>query len=240
MPFTQGRDCHIHPTASVGDGVQIGHSVVIGAGAVLLGPLQIGSNSWIGPYAVLGTPPEILGWSHSGTPEPLDGPGILVGENTVLREMCVVHRGSERTTEIGPNSFLMNRVSVEHDVRLGERTVAAAGVVFAGHVIVGDGCNMGVGSMVHQRRTIGSGAMVGMGSVVVKDVPPFATAAGNPVRLIGANVFGMKRNDHLESDVSAIDSAYSVGQLPDPTTLSASIASMFTQWCETAGKPLVE
>jgi UDP-N-acetylglucosamine acyltransferase len=239
MPFTQGRECRIHPTASIGDGVQIANSVVIGAGAVLLGPLEIGSDCWIGPYTVLGTPPEILGWSHPGAPEPLDGPGISIGENTVLREMCVVHRGSERTTEIGRNSFIMNRVSVEHDVHLGERTVAAAGVVFAGHVTLGDGCNMGVGSMVHQRRTIGSGAMVGMGSVVIRDIPPFATAAGNPVRLLGANAFGMRRDNHLESDVSAIESAYSVGQLPDPASLSSSIASIFTLWREVAGKPLV-
>jgi UDP-N-acetylglucosamine acyltransferase len=43
-------------------------------------------------------------------------------------------------------------------------------------------------ALVHQRRTVGAGAMVGMGSVVTKDVPAGEKWFGNPARFQGENI----------------------------------------------------
>lgn len=40
-------------------------------------------------------------------------------------------------------------------------------------------------------REVGEGAIVGAGSVVIRDVPPWTIAAGNPARSIGARVLAM-------------------------------------------------
>ena len=44
--------------------------------------------------------------------------------------------------------------------------------------------SIGAGAIILPGVTIGSGAMVGAGSVVTRDVPPGATVAGNPARRI--------------------------------------------------------
>lgn len=240
MSTTRGLDCRIHPTAVVGDDVDLGDRVVVGPYAVLLGPLVIGDDCWIGPHATIGTPPEIFGWEHPAVSDPSSGGfGVEIGPGSIIREMCVVHRGSERTTVVGARSFVMNRVSVEHDVQLGEFCVVAAGSTFAGHVTVGAGCNFGMGSVVHQRRLIGPGAMVGMGGVVTKDIPPFATVVGNPVRLHRANSIGMARQGYAERDIAGVIDAYAAGRVPDADMFSASVASAFDEWATAAAKPLL-
>jgi UDP-N-acetylglucosamine acyltransferase len=54
--------------------------------------------------------------------------------------------------------------------------------------------------------------MVGMGSVVTRDIPPFAKAFGNPARVRGVNVVGMTRMGH--SSVSIEELALLYADLP--------------------------
>ncbi len=51
-------------------------------------------------------------------------------------------------------------------------------------VIIGKGCWLGWGAMVTPGTKIGDGAIVAMGSVVVKDVPDGAIIGGNPAKVI--------------------------------------------------------
>lgn len=235
-----GQDCRIHDTAVIGDGVTIGNRVTIGPFAVLTGPLEIGDDCWIGAHTVLGSPPEILGYEHfTSYEDPSGGFGILIGSGTVIRELTAVHKGSERHTIIGANSFIMNRISVAHDCQLGENTIAAPAVTFGGHVTLGPGCNMGMNSTIHQRRVMGAGSMVGMGGIATKDIPPFATVVGNPAVLHSANKVGMSRKGYGDADIDAVSTAYAAGRLPDPETLDEKTAAAFSWWLELAGKPLV-
>ncbi|MGN7135387.1 DapH/DapD/GlmU-related protein [Rhodococcoides corynebacterioides] len=240
MSTTRGRDCRIHDTAVVGDGVTIGDRVTIGPFVVVTGPVTIGDDCWIGAQVVLGAPPEILGADHfADYEEPSDGTGIVIGPGTVIRELTAVHQGSVRPTVIGENSFVMNRISVGHDVQLGANTIAAPGVTFGGHVTLGPGCNMGMNSTIHQHRVMGAGAMVGMGGIATKDVPPFATVTGNPARLHAANTVGMSRKGYEQSDIDVVAAAYTDGRLPSADALTTATADHFTWWRELSTKPLV-
>ena len=49
---------------------------------------------------------------------------------------------------------------------------------------VEQGAHLGAGSTVLQEVTIGREALVGIGSVVTRDVPPRVVAFGNPCRVI--------------------------------------------------------
>lgn len=46
------------------------------------------------------------------------------------------------------------------------------------------GCVIGMGSIIMPGVTIGEGAIIGAGSVVVKDIPPWSIAVGNPCKII--------------------------------------------------------
>ena len=76
---------------------------------------------------------------------------------------------------------------VEHDCVIGDFVTFAPGVHCNGNVHIGDHAYVGTGAMIRQGTAdkpmrIGAGAVIGMGAVVTKDVPPGATVVGNPAR----------------------------------------------------------
>lgn len=229
---------HIHPSAVVGDGVRLGEGVTIGPGAVVLGPTVIGDGCWIGPGCVIGTPPEISSLPHNRAWDgELDHHGVEIGPRTVVRELSTIHQGSYRPTKIGADCWILNRVYVAHDCQVGDRVTLSAGTSVGGHVLIGAGVNVGMNAVVHQRRVIGPGAMVGMGSSVTRDVPPYAMAYGSPVRLHGANTVGMQRAGVDAVDVDALAAEYSRGTVP--ALSSGALAEAFSWWSAARpGKPL--
>ena len=53
-----------------------------------------------------------------------------------------------------------------------------------GDTVLGDACWLGMRSMLMPGITVGEGAIIAAGSVVTKDVPPYAIVGGNPAKLI--------------------------------------------------------
>ncbi len=53
------------------------------------------------------------------------------------------------------------------------------------HTLVREGATIGAQATIGPGLTIGRFAMVGMGSVVTRDVPDFGVVIGNPARLVG-------------------------------------------------------
>ncbi len=53
-----------------------------------------------------------------------------------------------------------------------------------GDIVVGHDVWFGYHSLILPGRTIGHGAIIGAGTVVTKDVPPYAVVAGNPGRVV--------------------------------------------------------
>lgn len=203
----------IHPSAVIGDGVELGTGVAIGPHAVVLGPARVGDRCWIGPGVVIGTPPEVSSLHQSrGWDGELDHAGVEIGEDTVVRELSTIHQGSARTTSVGARCWLLNRCYVAHDVQVGDDVTLSAGVSVGGHVRIGRRANLGMNASVHQRRLVGPGVMVGMGAVVTRDLPPFALAYGSPAHVRGVNAVGLQRAGHDPSLTEALAGAYADGR----------------------------
>ena len=194
----------IHPTAVIGDEVELGDGNVIGAYAVLLGPARIGSGNWIGPHAVVGTPGESRGATHPSADEPC-GNGLVIGDGNVLREFSSIHQGLHDVTRVGDDCFLMAGGHLGHDVHLGDEVTVANAVMVGGHTWVGRRANLGLGAVIHQRSVIGAGAMVAMGAGVKAPIPPYATVAGSPARVSGVNARQALREDAGNGDQAVVD-----------------------------------
>jgi len=186
----------VDPSVILGDGN------VIGPYAVIMGAVRIGDGNWIGPHVTIGTPPqfstekfELNGEKHGG---------IRIGNRVVIRENTNVHQPSRYQTAIEDDAYVMSGVNVNHDVRIGEGAIVSSNCAIAGFSDVGERANLGLGCVVHQFSTIGAYAMIGMGTVVSKDVPPFAKAAGNPVRFFGLNDVGMQRNGFSSEQIASV------------------------------------
>lgn len=59
-------------------------------------------------------------------------------------------------------------------------------------VVIEDGCDIGIGSIILPGVKIGEGSIVGAGAVVTKDVPPYSVVVGNPARILRKRVNGHK------------------------------------------------
>ena len=130
--------------------------------------------------------------------------GVVVDGGAVIREFCTVHGGFRAPTHIGPRCYLMAHSHVGHDCVLMEEVQLSSGAILGGHTIVHSHANIGLGAITHQFTTIGAYAMVGMGSVVTKDIPPFTVWVGNPARCIGVNVVGMERGGYTQEQIGDI------------------------------------
>jgi UDP-N-acetylglucosamine acyltransferase len=141
----------------------------------------------ISPLASIGAPGQ-----DKRRPDPPNH-GVTIGDGVTVREFAVIHGGFTQPTVIGPGCYVMCQAHVGHDARLDDDVIVCAGAVVGGHNIVHRGANIGVGAVLHQHVTVGAYAMVGQGSVVIRDVPPFAVVVGNPAQIIKTNRIGMER-----------------------------------------------
>jgi UDP-N-acetylglucosamine acyltransferase len=214
----------IHETAVVHPGAKLGRNVAIGPYAVIGEHVEIGDNCEIGPHVA------IDGWTAIGNgnrffhgasigfePQDLKFNGeksfLVIGDNNVFRENVTVHRGTEGgggETRIGNDNLFMAYSHVAHDCQLGNHIVVANCVALAGHVVVEDRVVIGGLCGVHQFTKIGKMVMVGACSKIVKDIPPFVLVDGNPAKVAGINVVGLRRNNITPETRDEIKRAYRI------------------------------
>lgn len=223
----------IHPTAVVGDGVELGEDNVIGPYTVIVGPTTIGDGNWIGPHVTIGTPGESRGDAHPvGWAGELDGvAGVRIGNRNTLREYVSVHQGTRRTSTVGDDCYLLRGSHVGHDVLLDDGVTLACGALLGGHTHVWSFANIGMNTVVHQFGRIGPGAMVGMGSAVRKEVGAFTITVGNPARTTGVNVVGLSRRGCDEATVEAFGD-YVKGHADLPPGLPGELGTLLKAWSE--------
>jgi len=193
-------DVIIGPIATVDEHVTIGPGTELKTGTVITGHTTVGARNVIGPYAVLGTGPQDLGFKGEAT-------RLVVGDDNVLREFVTLNTGSTKQdwdTRVGSRNFLMAYCHVGHDCEVGSDIVMANSVGFSGHCRIEDKVWFGGMSGLHQFVTIGTHAFIGGASRIVHDCPPYMITEGNPARVRGVNTIGLKRRGFATEAIEAL------------------------------------
>ena len=221
----------IHPTAIVEEGAVIAENVVIGPfcivektveiGAntvlnshiVVKGKTKIGENNHIFQFATIGEINQDLKYAGEVTE-------TVIGNNNRIREHVTIHRGTVQgggITKIGDNNLFMVNAHIAHDCQIKNNCILANNATLAGHVQLDDFVIVGGMSAIHQFVIVGAHVMLGGGSMVSQDVPPYVMAQGNHARPFGINIDGLKRRGFDKPTLHVIRSVYKLIYRSDKT-----------------------
>jgi len=202
-----GKNVNIGPYTVIEGAVSLGDDVTIGAHCVIEGHTTIGDGCHVFTGAVIGSPPQDR--KHQKT----DKVFLNIGTNNVFREYVTVNPGTIEgggETRIGDNNLFMACSHVAHDCTIGNDCVLANYVGLSGHVTIEDRAVIGGLTGVHQYARVGYLSMIGGCSKVNQDVPPFSLVDGNPARLRGLNIVGLKRAEIPSLSQRALRSAFKI------------------------------
>lgn len=190
----------IHPTAIVDPDAHIGNNVTIGPYCVI-GKAIIGdncvldSNVRIYDDVVMGhdcviKAGAVLGGAGFGFEKDENGnrfrfPQIgqlVIGDFVEVGSNTCIDRGALSNTEIGDYTKINNLCHIAHNNKIGQNVMITGCVNISGSNVIEDNVWLAPNASVRGWVHIGKGATVGMGAVVVKDVPSREIWVGNPAK----------------------------------------------------------
>ncbi len=195
---TVGPWCRVSGKATLASGVELKSNVVVE------GRTDIGERTVIYPFAVIGGPPQHLGYRGEDT-------ALKIGADCIIREHATANLGTPQgrgMTVIGDKCFLMTGAHVAHDCVVGSNVIFANNATLGGHVVVGDFVFLGGLAAIHQHCRIGDYAFIGGCAAVTTDVIPYGSATGNHAELASLNVIGMKRRGMSRATIHDLRGVY--------------------------------
>ena len=189
--------CLIEKDVVIEKGTKISKGVIIKSG------VRIGENNEIHPYSVIGDMPQDI--KH----EKKTGK-IVIGDSNTIREFSTINLpiGEATETKIGNNNYMMAYSHVGHNCKIGNNVLLVNGATLGGYSEVEDFAYISAFVPVHQWVRIGSYSLIGGGFRIIKDLVPFAMAAGSPLRVISYNSRGLRRNGFSHERIEAIKKAF--------------------------------
>lgn len=214
---------NIHPLAIVNPGAKLGDNVEVGPFAYIDDNVEIGDGTKIEPHAVIYPYVKIGRDCHvfpgaviGGIPQDLKFGGevtyVEIGDRVNIRECATIQRGTKASgkgiTKVGNDTLIMAYAHVAHDCRIGNHCILVSYVGCAGETDVDDWAILGGGTVVHQFSHIGTHAMVGGGSKVNKDIPPYSLCGRNDLSFVGVNLVGLRRRGFDAEQIFRIKDIY--------------------------------
>ena len=200
------KDVEVGPYSLIGPNVKIAKGTRIKSHVVIEGNTTLGEGNTIFQYATVGSIPQDLKYKGEDSQ-------LIIGSHNTIREFASLNPGTEgggMVTRVGNDNLLMMYCHIAHDCMLGSHNVIANGATLGGHVVVDDFAIVGGLVGIHQFVRIGTGAILGAGSMVSKDVPPYCNATGDRAKLKGLNMEGLRRKKFDKDRVDALKKAYHI------------------------------
>ncbi|WP_372612546.1 acyl-ACP--UDP-N-acetylglucosamine O-acyltransferase [Aquicoccus sp.] len=199
-----GEGCVIGPFCLVGAEVRLGAGVELKSHVVVTGNTEIGAETVIFSFSVIGEVPQDLKFKGEET-------RLIVGARNRIREHVTMNTGTEGgggVTRVGDDGLFMAGCHIAHDAQVGDRVIIVNNSAIAGHCVIEDDVIVGGLCGVHQWVRIGQGAIIGALSMVTNDVIPHGLVQGPRGVLDGLNLVGLKRRGVGRADITALRAAF--------------------------------
>lgn len=182
----------IHSTAQIDIGAELGENNYIGPFCHIYSNVKLGNGNHFEGYVSIGSPAEKHGYFKTPITQ-----GVLIGNNNIIREFVTINAGSRRNTIMEDNCLMLRGSHLSHDSILENNVTVSCSVMIGGESHIMTGCNLGLGSLLHQFSVMGSYSMLGMGAVVTKGLKlePGCIFVGNPAKKLKQNNIGLSRNN---------------------------------------------
>lgn len=176
-----GKNVSIGPFTYISSKTVIGDGTRIGSNVTIKGKVTIGKECVIQSGAVLGEDGFAFIKENNAQKFVKHYGGVTLEDHVSIGSQTCVCRGAIEDTLIKEYAKIDNLCHIAHNVVIGKRTIVVCLTAVMGSVHIGDDCWVAT-SMIRDQRHVGDGCVVGMGAVVVKDVPNNTTVAGNPAK----------------------------------------------------------
>lgn len=200
---TIGENTTIGPYCVIEDGVVIGANNVFHSNVIVQGATTIGDGNEFFPFSAIGTAGQSYVHSH-------ESPALVIGDRNVFRENTTIHCSTvaKAPTTIGNDNYFLCYSHVAHDCQVGNNCTLSHSAGISGFVVVEDHAIVSAMSGAHQFVRIGAHSITGGLAKIVKDVPPYMIADGNPATIRGVNTVGLKRKGFASEDIRLLKEAY--------------------------------
>ena len=201
-----GKDVEVGPYCFIGSKVRIGKGTRIKSHAVVEGHTTLGEGNLIFQFATVGSVPQDLKYRGENSQ-------LVIGHHNSIREFASLNPGTSgggMVTRVGDHNLLMMYCHIAHDCLLGSRNIIANGATLGGHVVIEDYVIVGGLVGIHQFVRVGMGAILGAGSMVSKDIPPYCNATGDRAELRGLNLEGLKRRGFSKEKIEILKKSYRI------------------------------
>lgn len=195
---TIGPFCHVGPEVRLADRVELKSHVVVG------GRTEIGEETIVFPFSVIGEIPQDLKFKGEATQ-------LIIGKRNRIREHVTMNTGTSGgggVTRVGDDGLFMAGCHIAHDAQVGSNVIIVNSAALAGHCVIEDDVIVGGLSGVHQWVRIGRGAIIGAVTMVTNDVIPYGLVQAPRGELDGLNLVGLKRRGVARSDITALRAAF--------------------------------
>jgi UDP-N-acetylglucosamine acyltransferase len=200
-------DAEVGPYCVLDGEVEIGPGTIVESHARIgsrFGRVTIGARNRIQHGAVLGGPPQDLGYEDGAYTS------LEIGSNNRIGEYVTINLGTAKgggVTRVGDHNFIMAYTHVGHDCLIENHVIIVNGAQFAGHVTVEHHANVSGLTGFTQFTRIGAYAYIAAGSFANKDIVPFTIAEGHWATPRAVNRVGLKRAGFDADERRNIDKA---------------------------------
>ena len=173
----------------VGERARIGMRSVLAEGVRIWEHVEVGRDCRFGTNALIGTRVDAYERAQDADDSSntasrwSDMPqlgGLRIGNDVRVGANCIVNRGTLADTLIEDGCRIGDRVVIGHNSRIGEGSAITAGAVVCGSVNIGRNVWVGPGVVLKNKVRIEDDAFIGIGCVVVDDVPAGETLLPAP------------------------------------------------------------